>query len=94
MIHQKKLISSLREDGRRFGEIRPLSIKLGINNSADGSCEYKQGLTHVLVTIEGPKESFRNRQFDQATLNLFITTSAFARGERKQDPRSSSRKDR
>ena len=49
-------LSGLRHDGRKYDEVRPLRIRLGIHPIADGSCEYCQGLTRVLVTVEGPKQ--------------------------------------
>lgn len=88
-------LSGLRHDGRRYHEYRPIKFHLGIHATADGSCEYNQGLTKILVTTEGPKEasSGKQRMADQGYLNVFITSSAFARGERK-DPRRSDKKDR
>jgi len=73
-----------------------VKIRMGIHPIADGSCEYCQGLTRILVTVEGPKQavSGRNRLHDRASLNVFITSSTFAKGERKQDPRRSDRRDR
>ena len=49
-------LSGLRHDGRRYHEFRPIKFHLGIHATADGSCEYNQGLTKILVTTEGPKE--------------------------------------
>jgi len=88
-------LSNLRHDGRKFDEVRPIEISLGLHPVADGSVEYCQGLTRILVTVEGPKEASSGRQRlpDQAFLRVFISTSAFARGERK-DPRKSEKKDR
>lgn len=46
----------LRLDGRRAREIRATSIALGVDATADGSCEYALGHTRVLATVEGPVE--------------------------------------
>ena len=44
----------LRIDGRRPEEIRKIDYTLNTTD-ADGSVEYKQGNTHILVSISGPK---------------------------------------
>lgn len=45
----------LRIDGRRPEEIRKIQYTLNTTD-ADGSVEYKQGNTHILVSISGPKQ--------------------------------------
>ena len=52
-------IAGLRCDGRRNTDIRQIKLKIGIANSADGSCYFEQGLNKVLVLIHGPLEQQR-----------------------------------
>lgn len=46
----------LREDGRRYNQIRNVDFQIGIDKSVNGSCHYRQGLTEVIALIHGPKE--------------------------------------
>jgi len=39
-----------RPDGREPGQLRPVSIELGVNRHAEGSCKIEMGNTHVWVT--------------------------------------------
>ena len=49
---------SERHDGRKLDELRPITIKLGVNKNADGSCLLTWGKNVVLVTVHGPKQIF------------------------------------
>ena len=46
----------LRLDGRRPGELRKVSCKLGVFSQADGSAYIEQGNTKVLAAVYGPHE--------------------------------------
>lgn len=46
----------LRLDGRRPDEIRPTELEVGILKKADGSAIIKQGNTHILAAVYGPRE--------------------------------------
>lgn len=46
----------LRLDGRKPGELRKLSSKLGEFEKPDGSAYLEQGNTKVLATVYGPHE--------------------------------------
>jgi exosome complex component RRP41 len=49
---------SERHDGRKLDELRPITIKLGVNKNADGSCLLTWGKNVVLATVHGPKQMF------------------------------------
>jgi len=44
-----------RPDGRSINELRPISIKLGVNKNADGSCFLEWGKNTIIATVNGPK---------------------------------------
>eukprot|EP00455_Lapot_gusevi_P045404 TRINITY_DN5802_c0_g1_i1.p1 TRINITY_DN5802_c0_g1~~TRINITY_DN5802_c0_g1_i1.p1 ORF type:complete len:266 (+),score=39.68 TRINITY_DN5802_c0_g1_i1:33-800(+) len=76
----------LRIDGRRSGEIRKISCKLGYFPQCDGSAYYEQGNTKVVCSVFGPHEVRRRNQaaHDRAVLNCEYAVASFSRGERKQ----------
>jgi exosome complex component RRP41 len=47
-----------RHDNRKLNELRPITIKLGVNKNADGSCLLTWGKNVVLATVHGPKQMF------------------------------------
>lgn len=58
-----------RLDNRAFDQIRPVSLKLGTIESADGSAEFGLGNTQVLATVHGPVAAkTRFEQMDRSTL--------------------------
>jgi exosome complex component RRP41 len=56
---QEKLIDKkgLRLDGRKFNELRPIKIEVGILSNADGSAYIEQGKNKILAAVYGPKEA-------------------------------------
>ncbi|NOR85243.1 exosome complex exonuclease Rrp41 [archaeon] len=53
----KKLINKgIRSDGRKLDEIRPMIIKAGVIDRADGSAYVEFGTTKVIVGVYGPKK--------------------------------------
>lgn len=46
--------NGIRTDGRKFDELRPLSIKEGVLRNADGSAEINWGNNKILVGVFGP----------------------------------------
>ncbi|MEM2739608.1 MAG: exosome complex exonuclease Rrp41 [Candidatus Bathyarchaeia archaeon] len=46
----------VRRDGRKADELRPITMKIGILDKADGSAYVEQGNTKVLVAVYGPRE--------------------------------------
>ncbi len=57
MNEEIKLIENgVRLDGRRPDELRPIKIKVGILNRADGSCYLEMGENKVVAAVYGPRE--------------------------------------
>ena len=57
MINQDfSSLCDYRSDGRKQDELRDISIKLGFDNSYDGSASFKIGLTEVECRVLGPLE--------------------------------------
>jgi len=46
----------LRLDGRKLDELRPIKIKAGVLERADGSCYLEWGDNKVIVGVHGPRE--------------------------------------
>jgi exosome complex component RRP41 len=44
-----------REDGRKFDEVRPITAKVGIVPSADGSAMFQTGETRAIAVVRGPR---------------------------------------
>ena len=43
--------NGIRNDGRKAGDVRPISIELGVVPVADGSCRMKWGNNDVIAAI-------------------------------------------
>jgi len=79
-------LAGLREDGRRAGELRQISAKLGLGGCHDGSCYLQMGQTRVLAQVFGPHEvdSRRNESHERCFINVEFTPAPFAGLERKR----------
>ena len=55
---KKKLIdeNGIRLDGRRWDELRPLKIEVGVVKNADGSALIEWGKNKIIAAVYGPKE--------------------------------------
>lgn len=53
---EKLMENGVRLDGRKFDELRPIKIKVGILNRADGSCYFELGGNKVVAAVYGPRE--------------------------------------
>jgi len=55
---EEKLIDkdSVRIDGRKFNELRPTKIQVGVLGNADGSAYIEQGKNKILAAVYGPHE--------------------------------------
>jgi exosome complex component RRP41 len=55
---QEKLIDEkgIRLDGRKFDEVRPTKIEVGVLANADGSAYIEQGKNRILAGVFGPRE--------------------------------------
>ena len=58
MSKTEKLIDKkgLRLDGRKFDELRPVKIEVGVLSNADGSAYIEQGKNRILAAVFGPRE--------------------------------------
>ncbi|MCZ7401476.1 MAG: exosome complex exonuclease Rrp41 [Candidatus Methanoperedens sp.] len=57
MVKPEKLIENgIRLDGRKPDELRPIKIKVGVLNRADGSCYFEFGANKVIAAVYGPRE--------------------------------------
>jgi len=59
-----------RSDGRKLDEMRPMSAKVGVIPSADGSAMWKQGDTIAIAAVHGPKKMHPQHQQDPSTGKL------------------------
>lgn len=57
----------LRIDGRKIDEMRPIKMKVGVLDNADGSALVEIGNTRVLAAVYGPKELHPQHLQDQKT---------------------------
>lgn len=46
----------VRTDGRKFNELRPIKMEIGVLSNADGSAYIEQGKNKILAAIYGPHE--------------------------------------
>jgi exosome complex component RRP41 len=57
MKEMPKLINDgIRLDGRRFDELRPFKLEIGVLKNADGSAYIELGLNKIVAAVYGPKE--------------------------------------
>ena len=49
--------NGLRMDGRKPGDLRPISIETRRNSVADGSCRMVWGTNEAIVAVYGPMEA-------------------------------------
>jgi exosome complex component RRP41 len=82
----RELLSAegLRVDGRRPGELRKISVELGVLPNVDGSCLYTQGYTKVLATVVGPQDGRSNqKRVMEAVIECEYAVTPFAAGVRR-----------
>lgn len=53
---QKLIVKDKRADGRALDELRPLKMKVGVINKANGSAYVEFGTTKAIAAVYGPKE--------------------------------------
>lgn len=84
---QVKLIdeNGLRHDGRRFDELRPIRMQVGVLANATGSALVEYGRTKVLAAVYGPREPFQKYMVlpDRAILRVRYHMAPFSTTERK-----------
>ncbi|MFZ8795453.1 MAG: exosome complex exonuclease Rrp41 [Acidilobaceae archaeon] len=75
----------LRHDGRRFDELRPIRMQVGVLANATGSALVEYGRTKVLAAVYGPREPFQKFMTlpDRAILRVRYHMAPFSTSERK-----------
>jgi exosome complex component RRP41 len=83
----EKLIdeNGIRLDGRKFDEIRPIKIEVGVLSNADGSAYIEQGKNKILAAVYGPKETHPRHLSlpDRALMRCRYHMAPFSVQERK-----------
>jgi exosome complex component RRP41 len=76
----------LRIDGRRFDEIRPVEMKVGVLKQADGSASIRQGKTYIIAAVYGPRELHPRHLTlnDRAYLRVVYRMTTFSVPDRKR----------
>jgi exosome complex component RRP41 len=84
---KKKLIDEggRRLDGRRWDELRPISLQVGTMKNADGSAYIEWGKNKIMAAVYGPKEVHPKHQVlpDRALLRCRYHMAPFSVDERK-----------
>jgi exosome complex component RRP41 len=77
--------NGLRHDGRRFDELRPIRMQVGVLANATGSALVEYGKTKVLAAVYGPREPFQKYMVlpDRAILRVRYHMAPFSTTERK-----------
>jgi len=84
---KRKLIddNGIRTDGRRWDELRPLKIEVGVVKNADGSALIEWGKNKIIAAVYGPKEMHPKHLelADRAVLKCRYHMAPFSVDERK-----------
>jgi len=77
--------NGLRLDGRRPEEVRPIKLKVGVLENADGSAYIEQGKNKILVGVYGPREAHPKHMVlpDRGILRCRYRMAPFSTDERK-----------
>jgi len=86
-MSKPKLINEdgIRTDGRRFDELRPIKMEVGVLDKSDGSAYVEFGKTRVFAAVFGPREVHPRHLSlpDRAILNCRYHMTSFSVEERK-----------
>ncbi len=84
---KKKLIDEKgkRLDGRKWDELRPISLQVGLMKNADGSAYIEWGKNKIMAAVYGPKEVHPKHQVlpERALLRCRYHMAPFSVDERK-----------
>ena len=87
MEPKRKLIGDdgRRLDGRKWDELRPISLEVGLLKNADGSAYINWGKNKIMAAVYGPKEVHPKHQVlpDRALLRSRYHMAPFSVDERK-----------
>jgi polyribonucleotide nucleotidyltransferase len=83
----KKLIDDKgrRLDGRKWNELRPIKLEVGVLKNADGSAYIEWGKNKIMAAVYGPKEVHPKHQVlpDRARVRTRYHMAPFSVDERK-----------
>ncbi len=79
-----------RKDGRKPGDLRPVEIKAGVIEQADGSAMVRMGRTIAMAAVYGPREMHprRMQKSDRAFLKTIYRMAPFSTTDRCRPGRS------
>ncbi|EEB08050.2 exosomal 3'-to-5' phosphorolytic exoribonuclease Ski6 [Schizosaccharomyces japonicus yFS275] len=83
----------LRQDGRRWNEMREFDCRIGVEKTAHGSSFIQHGNTRVLCNVNGPSEPYikgKSKQ-EKAFINVELNFAPFSLIDRKKRHRSDKR---
>lgn len=87
MESKEKLIDDKgrRRDGRKWDDLRPISLQVGVMKNADGSAYIEWGKNKIMAAVYGPKEVHPKHQVlpDRALLRSRYHMAPFSVDERK-----------
>ena len=87
MVEAKKklIVDGKRLDGRKWDELRPISLQVGLMKNADGSAYIEWGKNKIMAAVYGPKEVHPKHQVlpDRALLRSRYHMAPFSVDERK-----------
>jgi exosome complex component RRP41 len=87
MVEAKKklIVDGKRLDGRKWDELRPISLQVGLMKNADGSAYIEWGKNKIMAAVYGPKEVHPKHQVlpDRALLRCRYHMAPFSVDERK-----------
>ncbi|OAG41801.1 hypothetical protein AYO21_04036 [Fonsecaea monophora] len=78
----------LRQDGRRWNELRRITASISTQPSSDGSSMLTMGNTVVLCTVTGPREGRGQRDNNNAIVETDLNVAPFASSERRRRTRT------
>ncbi|KIW69804.1 hypothetical protein, variant [Phialophora macrospora] len=81
----------LRQDGRRWNELRRITASISTQPSSDGSSLLTLGNTMVLCTVTGPREGRGQRDNKNALVETDINIAPFATMDRRRRVRADKR---
>ncbi len=78
--------NGIRADGRKFDELRPIKIEVGVLNRADGSGYIEWGGNKILAAVYGPREVHPRylQKTNRAIVQCKYNMAAFSVGDRKR----------
>ncbi len=82
----KLIVDGKRLDGRRFEDLRPIKMKVGVLKRADGSCYLEMGKNKVVAAVFGPREVHPRHLADptKAVVRYRYNMAPFSVEERKR----------